>query len=69
MTTAGLRQKCGREYDRAVLAHGSKAEAKLGDREKRIEGRNIRELDPTDHERYSMRLASSIFRLRLRQLT
>ena len=49
----GLRQKFGPEYDRAVLAHGSKAEAKLADREKRIVGLNIRDLDPTEHERYS----------------
>ena len=39
LTTAGLRQKFGSEYDRAVLAHGSerKAESKLEDREKRVE--------------------------------
>jgi len=54
-TTADLRQRFGPEYDRAVLAHGSerKAEAKLADREKRIEKLNIRDLDPTEHERYS----------------
>jgi hypothetical protein len=52
-TTAGLRQKFGAEYDRAVLTHGSKAEAKLADREKRIEKLNIRDLDLTEHERYS----------------
>jgi hypothetical protein len=52
-TTAGLRQKFGPEYDRAVLAHGSKAEAKLADREKRIDKLNIRELDAMEHERYS----------------
>ena len=52
-TTAGLRQKFGPEYDRAVLAHGSKAEAKLADREKRIDKLNIRDLDPMEHERYS----------------
>ena len=53
--TADLRQKFGPEYDRAVLAHGSerKAEAKLVDREKRIEKLNIRDLDPMEHERYS----------------
>ena len=36
-TTAGLRQKFGSEYDRAVLAHGSerKAESNLTEREKR----------------------------------
>ena len=43
----------GPEYDRAVLARGSKAQAKLGDRKKRIEGLNIRDIDPTQHERYS----------------
>jgi len=52
-TTAGLRQKFGPEYDRAVLAHGSKAEAKLADREKRIDKLNIRDLDAMEHERYS----------------
>jgi len=54
-TTASLRQKFGPEYDRAVLTHGSerKAEAKLADREKRIEKLNIRDLHPTEHERYS----------------
>jgi len=54
-TTARMRQKFGPEYERAVLTHGSgrKAEAKLGDREKRIEKLNIRDLDPTEHERYS----------------
>jgi len=54
-TTADLRQKFGPEYDRAVLTHGSerKAEAKLADREKRIEKLNIRDLDPMEHERYS----------------
>ena len=54
-TTAGLRQKFGSEYDRAVLTHGSerKAESKLEDREKRVEKLKIRDLDPTEHERYS----------------
>ena len=52
-TTAGLRQKFGPEYDRAVLAHGSKAEAKLADREKRIEKLNIRDLDAIEFERFS----------------
>ena len=54
-TTAGLRQKFGPEYDRAVLTHGSerKAEAKLADREKRIEKLDIRDLDSMEHERYS----------------
>ena len=53
-TTAGLRKKFGPEYDRAVLMHGSgrKAEAKLEDREKRVEKLNIRDLDPMEHERF-----------------
>jgi hypothetical protein len=54
-TTAGLRGKFGSEYDRAVLAHGSerKAESKLEDREKRVEKFRIRDLDPTERERFS----------------
>jgi hypothetical protein len=54
-TTANLRQTFGPEYDRAVLAHGSerKAEAKLADREKRVEKLKIRDLDSTEHERFS----------------
>lgn len=54
-TTAGLREKFGPEYDRAVVTHGSgrKAEAKLADREKRIEKLNIRDLDSMERERYS----------------
>jgi hypothetical protein len=53
-TTADLRQKFGPEYERAVLKHGSerKAEAKLADREKRVEKLNIRDLDPIEHERF-----------------
>jgi hypothetical protein len=56
-TSAGLRQKFGSEYDRAVLAHGSerKAESKLEEREKRVEKLKIRDLDPTEHESYSKR--------------
>ena len=59
-TTAELRHKFGPEYERAVLAHGSerKAEAKLADREKRVEKLNIRELDPADHERFVRRWES-----------
>jgi hypothetical protein len=55
--TAGLRQKFGSEYDRAVVAHGSerKAESKLEDREKRVEKLQIRDLDPTERERFSKR--------------
>jgi len=51
--TAGLRRKFGPEYDRAVLTHGSKAEAKLVDREKRIDNLNIRDLDAMEHQRYA----------------
>jgi hypothetical protein len=53
--TAGLREKFGSEYDRAVLLHGSerKAQAKLEDREKRVEKLNIRDLDPVERERFS----------------
>src|ERR1019366_1987980 len=59
-TTAGLRQKFGPEYERAVLKHGSerKAEAKLADREKRVEKLNIRDLDPMEHERFLKRWES-----------
>jgi hypothetical protein len=54
-TTADLRKKFGPEYDRAVKVHGvaRKAEAKLEDREKRVEKLNIRDLDLMEHERYS----------------
>ena len=56
-TTADLRHKFGPEYDRAVRVHGSerKAEAKLEDREKRVEKLNIRSLDPMEHERFMKR--------------
>ncbi len=59
-TTADLREKFGPEYDRAVRVHGSgrKAEAKLEDREKRVEKLNIRDLDPMEHERFSKRWES-----------
>jgi hypothetical protein len=59
-TTAGLRQKFGPEYERAVLKHGSgrKAEAKLADREKRVEKLTIRDLDRTESERFSNQWAS-----------
>ncbi len=54
-TTAYLRKKFGPEYERAVREHGSerKGEAKLADREKRVEKLNIRDLDPMEHERFS----------------
>jgi len=56
-TTVDMRTKFGPQYDRAVITHGSqrKAEAKLADREKRVEKLNIRDLDPTEHERFSKR--------------
>ena len=59
-TTSDLRKKFGPEYDRAVLVHGAgrKAEAKLEDREKRVEKLNIRDLDPIEHERLSKRWES-----------
>src|ERR1700688_4447289 len=59
-TTAGLRQECGPEYERALLKHGSerKAEAKLADRENRVEKLTIRDLDPTERERVSKQWAS-----------
>jgi hypothetical protein len=53
-TTAGLRQKFGPEYELALREHGSerKAEAKLADRQERIDKLNIRELDPGERERF-----------------
>jgi hypothetical protein len=53
-TTAKLRDRFGPEYERAVLQHGSerKAEAKLADRETRVEKLKIRELDATERARY-----------------
>jgi hypothetical protein len=52
--TAKLRDRFGPEYERAVLQHGSerKAEAKLADRETRVEKLKIRELDATERERF-----------------
>jgi hypothetical protein len=59
-TTADLRQKFGPEYERALRTHGSerKAEAKLADREKRVEKLNLRNLDPMEHERFLKRWES-----------
>jgi len=53
-TTAGLRNRFGPEYDRAVKQHGSerKAEAKLADRETRVVLLKIRDLDLTERDRY-----------------
>ena len=53
-TTVALKDRFGPEYDRAVKQSGSerKAEAKLADRETRVERLNIRDLDLTERERY-----------------
>ena len=53
-TTAGLRERFGPEYDRAIVEHGSqhKAEAKLVDRETRVETLKIRDLGATERERF-----------------
>jgi hypothetical protein len=58
--TAELREKFGPEYDRAVQTHGSerKAQTKLVDREKRVEGLNIRDLDPIEYAGFSKRWES-----------
>ena len=52
--TAALRNRFGSEYDRAVLEHGSsrRAEAKLADRETRVDALRIRELGATERERF-----------------
>ncbi len=49
------RQRFGPEYERVVREHGSerKAEAKLADREKRVETFKIRDFDPMERERFS----------------
>ena len=51
---AGLRRRFGAEYDRAVLEHGSErnAEAKLSDRETRVENLKIRNLGAAERERF-----------------
>jgi len=53
-TTAGLKNRFGPEYDRAVKQHGSerRAEAKLADRETRVDLLKIRDLDLVERERY-----------------
>jgi hypothetical protein len=52
--TAAFRTRFGTEYDRAVLEHGSshKAEAKLADRESRVQALKIRELGAIARERF-----------------
>jgi len=59
-TTADLRRKFGPEYERAVKEHGSerKAEARLVDREKRVEKLIIRDLEPLERERFSKQWVS-----------
>ena len=56
-TTAVLRQRFGPEYDRAVLQQGSerRAEAKLADREARVEMLKIRDLDLAERDEYLSR--------------
>jgi hypothetical protein len=52
--TLAFRNRFGSEYDRAVLTHGSarEAEAKLADRETRVEALRIRDLGVTERERF-----------------
>jgi hypothetical protein len=52
--TRAFRNRFGSEYDRAVLEHGSsrKAEAKLTDRETRMDALRIRELGATERVRF-----------------
>jgi hypothetical protein len=48
----------GPEYERAVQTHGSRADAKLLDRENRVEQLTIRELAPAEQERFLERWKS-----------
>jgi hypothetical protein len=52
--TLALKNRFGSEYDRAVVTHGSaqKAEAKLADRETRVEALKIRDLAGAERERF-----------------
>jgi len=52
LKTRGLRARFGPEYDRAVVTHGSsrRAEAKLADRETRVKGLRLRDLEATELE-------------------
>jgi HAMP domain-containing protein len=52
--TLAFRSRFGTEYDRAVVTHGSpqKAEAKLADRETRVEALKIREIGATERDRF-----------------
>jgi hypothetical protein len=55
--TAGLRERFGPEYDRALEAHGDQreAEADLRQRRERRRGLEIRPLEPAARERYAQR--------------
>jgi hypothetical protein len=59
-TSAGLRERFGPEYAQAVRTHGSerRAEAKLVNREKRMAALKLRELDPSERERFYARWVS-----------
>jgi hypothetical protein len=52
--TTGLKNRFGSEYERAVVTHGSarQAEAKLSDRETRVQALKIREQGATERERF-----------------
>jgi hypothetical protein len=52
--TLAFRNRFGTEYERAVVTHGSsnKAEAKLADRQARVEAFKIRELGAPERERF-----------------
>ncbi|MGA9669816.1 MAG: hypothetical protein WBQ94_11435 [Terracidiphilus sp.] len=52
--TLAFKNRFGSEYDRAIVTHGSakKAEAKLADRESRVEALKIRDLGAAERERF-----------------
>jgi hypothetical protein len=52
--TLAFRNRFGSEYDRAILEHGTsrKAEARLADRETRVDSLKIRELGATERVRF-----------------
>jgi hypothetical protein len=52
--TRNLRNSFGSEYDRAVITHGSSsnAEAKLADRQTRVNALDIRDLSVTERDRF-----------------
>jgi hypothetical protein len=54
VAVVGIVHKRRSEYDRAVVEHGSsrKAEARLADRETRVDALQIRELGATERERF-----------------